>query len=65
MTIQMHINATSLFAQKGVVSFGFNDQNMIRLMYSPQMMASMAAETGLVAAIVVQENMKAGRGPKI
>src|SRR5947207_6902492 len=63
MTIQTDINATSLFAQKGVVSLGFMDQNRIRLMYSPKMMASIAAETGFVAVIVVQENMKAVRGP--
>ena len=63
ITIQTHINATSLSAQKGVLSFGFKDQNRTRLMYSPKMMASIAAETGFVAVIVVQENKKAERGP--
>src|SRR5215471_2594004 len=62
MTIQTDINATSLSAQRGVVSFGFKDQNRTRLMYSPKMMASIAADTGFVAVIVVQENKKEKRG---
>ena len=63
MTIQTQTNATSLSVQKGVDSLGFKDQNRTLLIYSPKMMASIAAETGFVDIIVVQENKKAERGP--
>lgn len=63
--IQIHVNATNLSAQIGVVSLGLSDMKKTRLMYSAKMMAMMAAEPGFSAVIAVQEKRNADNGPKI
>ncbi len=65
VTNQIHDNAMILSAQMGVVSLGFRDMKITRLVYSAKMIAMMAAEPGFSAVIAVQEKRKAGRGPKI
>ena len=56
---------TTLSAQRGVVSFGFNDRKRMRLTYSAKMIEIMAADPGRNAVIAVQENRKADKGPKM
>jgi hypothetical protein len=62
---QMQSKATSLSAQRGVVSFGCKERKRMRLMYSAKMMAMIAAPPGFKVVMAVQEKRNAHRGPKM
>ena len=62
-TPQMQSSAATLLTQAGVGSVDFRESVRIRVIYSPNMILTTAAEAGFKMKTIVHKNMHAGKGP--